>query len=339
VPSAFRDSVALILGFQWDVMQRQDVVVGLVEPEGAGVLHALGRLPGVVTAEPIRAAAVRIHFRGRHRQLGIQGIPADGEHIRAIGAGHRQIALRDGGIVVSGKLAEVLGARLGDRLRVESLEGRRLSREVTLIGLADDHAGINAFMEIGAVNRLLGEGDIVTGASLAIDGTGRAAFLAALKSTPRVAWVAVKETLRDNFRRTTAASINLLQSIYLTLAVVVATGVVYNNARISLAERARELATLRVIGFTRTEVGTVLVTELVALAALAVPLGLGLGAFFATGLMRQVSTETVRLPVILTPQNFALATLIVTLASAASAVIVLRKLHQLDLVGVLKAPE
>ena len=151
--------------------------------------------------------------------------------------------------------------------------------------------------------------------------------------------MAIKESLRANFRNTTAASINLIQSIYLTFATIVAFGVVYNNARISLAERARELATLRVIGFSQREVGSVLVTELVILAVIAVPLGLLLGTGFATGIIHAVNTETVRLPLVLTVRNYTFAVLAVTLASTFSALFVLRTLNRLDLVGALKAPE
>jgi len=151
--------------------------------------------------------------------------------------------------------------------------------------------------------------------------------------------VAIKESLRENFRATTAASIGLIQKIYMLFAVIVAFGVVYNNARISLAERARELATLRVIGFSSQEVGAVLVTELVILAMLAVPLGLLVGTGFATAILRGVNTETVRLPLILTSENYAFAILVVLVASTLSAFSVLRRLNQLDLVGALKAPE
>jgi len=154
-----------------------------------------------------------------------------------------------------------------------------------------------------------------------------------------VSWVAIKESLRENFRQTTAASIGLIQMIYLVFATVVAFGVVYNNARISLAERARELATLRVIGFSRREVGAVLVTELILLALIAVPLGLLLGTGFATAILRAVNTETVRVPLVLTGANYAFAVLVVTVASTLSALVVLRKLHHLDLVAALKAPE
>jgi putative ABC transport system permease protein len=151
--------------------------------------------------------------------------------------------------------------------------------------------------------------------------------------------VAIKDSLRENFRQTTAASIGLIQMIYLTFATVVAFGVVYNNARISLAERARELATLRVIGFSRREVGAVLVTELVILALLAVPLGLLLGTGFATVIVKTVNTETVRLPLVLTSSNYAFAVTVVVVASTFSALVVLRRLGQLNLVGALKAPE
>jgi putative ABC transport system permease protein len=339
VPNCFRDGVHEVMDFQWDVVQRQDVSIGLVEPAAYQVTHLMQHLPGVIMAEPIRFAAVRLHFGPRHRQIGIQGLVAAGEHNRVIDGANRQIPLPPEGLIISAKLAEVLGARVGDELMVEVLEGRRLTRGVRLAGLSEDFAGIAAYMNIQALNRLLGEGDVITGATFKVDRAQWITFLHALKQIPRVSWVVVKESLRDNFRQTTAASINLLQSIYLTFATVVAFGVVYNNARISLAERARELATLRVIGFSRREVGGVLVTELVLLAAVAVPIGLLLGTGFATFIVRAVNTETVRLPLILTLHNYAFAVLIVTVASTISAVFVLRKLNQLNLVSALKAPE
>jgi putative ABC transport system permease protein len=249
------------------------------------------------------------------------------------------IQLPPEGVVVSVKLAEVLGARVGDELRVEILEGKRPVRTVRLVGLAGDFTGMTAYMDLPSLNRLLGEGDIISGATFRVDDARRAEFLRALKDIPRVSWVAIKDSLRENFRQTTAASIGLIQKIYLVFAVVVAFGVVYNNARISLAERARELATLRVVGFSRLEVGAVLVTELVILALIAVPLGLLLGTGFASAIVRSVNTETIRLPLVLTASNYAFAVLVVTLASALSALLVLRRLHQLDLVSVLKAPE
>ena len=167
----------------------------------------------------------------------------------------------------------------------------------------------------------------------------RAEFLAALKEIPRVSTVAVKETMRQAFRETTAASMGLIQTIYLTFAVIVAFGVIYNNARISLAERARELATLRVIGMTQREVGAILVVELVILACVAVPLGLLLGTGLTAAIVGTVSTETIRLPLVFTRYTYSFAVVTVIIASTLSALFVLRKLKQLDLIATLKAPE
>jgi putative ABC transport system permease protein len=339
VPNCFRDGVSEILDFQWDIIQRQDVGIGLVEPTSDQVIHVLNQLPGVITAEPARQAFVRISFGRQRRQLGIQGLPANGLHNRVLDASSRQITLPSSGMVVSAKLAEVLGAKVGDSLLVEALEGKRPTSMVQLTGLAEDFAGVAAYMDIHALNRLLEEGDVISGANFRLDAARRGEFLRALKGIPRVSWVAIKESLRENFRQTTAASIGLIQMIYMVFAMVVAFGVVYNNARISLAERARELATLRVIGFSQREVGAVLITELVILALIAVPAGLLVGTGFAKAILGAVNTETVRVPLVLTTSNYAFATAVVAVASTVSALIVLRMLKQLNLVGALKAPE
>jgi putative ABC transport system permease protein len=339
VPNSFRDGIHQVLDFQWDVVQRQDLSVGLAEPASRSVNPLFAQLPGVITVEPFRNAGVRLRLGRKHRQLYIRGIPEGALHDRLIDAAHRLLVLPPEGLIVSAKLAEVLGAKVGDELTVEMLEGRRLTREVRLAGLSEDFAGMAAYMDLKALNRMLGEGDMVSGATFRVDALHWGEFLRSLKRIPKVGWVAIKASLRANFRKTTAASIGVIQSIYLTFATVVAFGVVYNNARISLAERSRELATLRVIGFSRREVGAVLLTELVILAMIAVPIGLVLGTGFATVILNSVNTETVRLPLVLTLNNYAFAVMVVTLASAMSALLVLRKLNGLNLASVLKAPE
>ncbi len=339
LPNTFKAGIADVLDFRWDVVQRQDLNLSLAEPTSSKVIHELGRLPGVLHVEPARMAAVRIHFQGRSRQIGLRSLEPGGQHSRAVDRHGREIIPTGDGLIVSSKLADVLGARPGDELVLEALEGRRPVRNVRLVELAEDFTGIAAYMERTAINRFLGEGDVVTGASVTLDADRRAEFLLALKGIPRVSSVAVKETMRRSFRETTAQSMGLIQTIYLTFAVIVAFGVIYNNARISLAERARELATLRVIGLTQREVGGVIVIELAFLSLLALPIGLVLGTGLATGIIQSVNTETVRLPLVFTAYTYSFAVLVVLIASSVSAFVVLRKLKQLDLIGALKAPE
>ncbi len=339
LPNTLRAGIAEILDFQWDLVQRQDINLGFSEPAAIRTLHELERLPGVMHVEPHRSAAVRIHFRGRDRQIGLRSLDAGSAHSRAVDDRRREITPGSEGIIISAKLAEVLGASVGDELVVEALMGKRPVRPVRLTGLAEDFTGIAAYMDRAAINRFLGEGDIITGASFTIDRARRADFLAAVKEVPRISWIAIKESMRTSFRETTAQMMGMLTLLYLGMAVIVAFGVIYNNARISLAERARELATLRVVGMTQREVGAVIVIELTILALLAVPIGLLLGTGIAAMIISSVNTETVRLPIIFTPYTYTFALIVVATASTLSALIVLRKLKHLDLIGALKAPE
>jgi len=339
LPNTFKAGIADILDYKWDVVQRQDLNLGITEPSSARIMHELERLPGVMHAEPARSVAVRIYFHGVSRQIGLRSLSAGAMHSRAVDVAGEEIPPRADGLILSAKLAQVLGAKPGDDLLVEALEGHRPMRPVKLVGLAEDFTGVTAYMELSAINRFLGEGDIVTGASLTLDMSRRAEFLQAIKTIPRISWISIKETLRESFRKTTAEMMGMLQTLYLSLAVIVAFGVIYNNARITLAERARELATLRVIGMTQHEVGAVIVIELGILAVLAIPLGLLLGTGFATMIVGSVNTESVRLPLVYTSYTYTFAIIVVGLASVLSALLVLRKLKQLDLIGALKAPE
>ena len=337
IPNSFRDGINHILDFQWDVSQRQTATISLVEPGPARALHDLRALPGVVHAEPFRSAPIELRAGNRSRRLGVSGIPAGAHLSRLIDARDRRIVLPPAGVVLSKALADGLALKAGDVVSLRVLSGKRPERDVTVVGLAEDFAGVAAYMDMDALNRLLGEGDRIDGARVTVAAGRWTDFLKAVKTTPQSAGVVVKEAMRASFRSTTAESIGLIQMIYLTFATAVAFGIVYNSARISLSERSRELATLRVLGFTRGEVGAVLVGELVILTLVALPLGLVLGSLMAKAILASVNTETVRLPLILTSANYAFAVLVVSLATLASATLACRRLNRLDLVGVLKA--
>lgn len=337
VPSAFRDGIAHVLDFQWDVVQRQTAIVAFNEAAAPRALADVRHLPGVVYAEPFRSVPVELGAGVNTRRLGVQGTNEGAWLQRVIDAQGREVALPPQGVVLSRVLAEALGVGLGDEVRLRVLEGRRVERVVLVAGLSEDFAGIAAYMRLDALNQLLGEGDRISGAYVTVAAAQWAEFLQAVKETPAAGRVVIKEAMRRSFRETTAQSIGLLQTIYLFFAITVAFGIVYNSASIGLSERQRELATLRVLGFSRREVAGVLVAELVLIALAAVPLGLVIGTGFAEVMLITVNTETVRLPLILTPANYAFAALVVVTATGVSLWLASRRLDRLDLVGVLKA--
>jgi putative ABC transport system permease protein len=192
-------------------------------------------------------------------------------------------------------------------------------------------------MDIDALRGLMREGPTVSGAHVAVDSARWDDFLAKVKEASRVGSLAITTEARASFNETTGEMMGTVQAIYFAFAVIVSFGVVYNGARIALSERSRDLATLRVVGFTPREVASVLVGELALLTLLALPAGLLIGTQFARSLVEAASTETVRLPLVLTSQTYATAVLTVLVSSALSFVVVSRRIHNLDLLGVLKA--
>ncbi len=337
LPGAMADSIDYLLTFQWSSQQRQDVSVFLTEPGSGRAFHDLEHLPGVIRAEPIRSVQARLVYGHRHRKLSVTGIAPGANLNRLLDADSKPIILPEEGLLMSEKLAEVIGARIGDEVEIQVLEGRRPVLRIPIRGLVTDFAGVAAYMDISALRREMKEGDTINGAYLALDHSRWDEFMRELKATPQAAVVMVKRDQLRAFRETTGQSIGILRTLYFVLATIVAFGVVYNSARIALSERSRELATLRVVGFSLAEVRGVLVGELAILVLMALPFGLLFGRGLALFIMSSFSTETVRLPIVIQSHTYSIAILVVLTASLLSFTLVSRMIGKLDMVGVLKA--
>jgi putative ABC transport system permease protein len=333
------DAIDYALETQFEWAQRQQVTVTFVEPTGPDALYELGHLRGVRKVEPVRALGVRLRHGPLHRRVGVLGVRPDGELFRLIDLDRNHVDLPPDGIVLSKKLAELIGAELGDTIRVEVLEGERPVRDVVVSGLINDFSGTTAYMDVRAVNRLMREGDVATGAYLATDPAALDGIYARLKQAPRVAGVTIKDAVVENFRETIAENLLLMKAFNVFFACVIAFGVVYNAARIAVSERGRELATLRVIGFTRGEISLIFLGELALLTLIAVPVGLLVGYGFVYLAVTASDTELFRIPLVVEPATYAFAVVVVILASVGSGLVARRQLDRLDLVAVLKAKE
>ena len=196
--------------------------------------------------------------------------------------------------------------------------------------------GTRAYMRLDLLHRRFDEGDALSGAFARVDAARRDALYAALKDTPGVAGVSLKSAAMDSFQRTVGDTLAITRAITVLFAAIIAFGVVYNAARISLSERRRELATLRVVGLWRSEVSFVLLGELGLITLTALPLSCMLGYGLSAVAVRAYQTEVYRLPLVVLPRTYALAALTVLGATAISAWVVRRRVARLDLVGVLK---
>jgi putative ABC transport system permease protein len=330
------DSVDWMIDVTFHRTDRQDasLVFGYERP--ARVLEDVAALPGVLRAEPYRTAPVHMRNGQFSKKTAIIGKPQGMELSRVLDLALQPIAMPKTGVVLSEKLAQILHVRQGDMLELQFLEGRRRNVEVPVSQVIQSYLGLMAFMDISALNRLLGEGPVVSGAHLSFDTVESREFFRAIKDIPALAGISLQGVSLQMFRQTIAKNIFLMSSVYVALAVIIAFGVAYNSARIQFSERARELGTLRVLGFTNAEVSRVLLTEFALFTLVAVPVGWALGYGLAYALVLGFDSELYRIPFVIHRATYARASLVVIAAVTLSALIVRRRVDRLDLVKVLK---
>ncbi|PYF06154.1 putative ABC transport system permease protein [Rhodobacter viridis] len=332
-------SIAAMISATFQRAERQDAQLSFVADAAPAALHAARALPGVLVAEPFRAAPVRISNGPRAKRLAITGRPATAQLSRVLAPDLRPMPMPEDGLILSEALAEALALRPGDLATVDFLDGRRLTRQIRVSGISLGYVGLGAAMEIGALDRAMGDGPRLSGVDLALDPAQMPAFFTAVKATPELGALSLKARTLTRFRATLAQNITVMTSVFATLAGIIAVGVVYNFARIALSEQGRELASLRVLGFTRAEVAGVLFAELAVVVACAQPLGWLIGHGIGRAMAAAFSSDLYRVPFVMGREVYATASLIVCGAAFLSALAIRGRLNRLDLIGVLKTRE
>ncbi|MGE3518824.1 MAG: ABC transporter permease [Vicinamibacterales bacterium] len=333
---SFIDIMDKLINQQFMLSMRQDATISFTQPRSGRVIHDVAHLPGAMDLEPMRAVPVRLRAGGRTRTLSITGLPERPTLNRVVERSGRILSLPPDGLVLSRILGEILRVEPGDTIEVSVLEGRRPRVDVPVAALVDDSIGLQAYMRIDTLHRMLDEGPTLSGAYLTIDPGMTDRFYRAVKVMPAVAGVALRDVTLRNFRETMAETMSVQIFFNVIFAGVIAFGVVYNSARVSLSERSHELASLRVLGFTRAEISIILLGELAVLTVLALPVGALIGYALGQLIMVGFSNELYRLSFFVAPRTVAWSFLTVIGAAFISGLSVRRRLDRLDLIAVLK---
>lgn len=333
------DALDYIIEVHFRTAQREDATITFNNPRTSRARFDVTHLPGVLRAETFRTVPVRLRFEHRSKRVAILGIRPDGELRTLLDRSLRKVDLPPEGLLLSTKLAEVLGAGPGDTITVEVLEGERPVRRVPVVRLVDEWIGLSAYMDSRALSRLMREGETVSGAYLAIDPRFATQLYRLIKRTPAVAGSAFRERMLASFLETVAKSLTISTTVLIVFACVIAFAMVYNSARVALSERGHELASLRVLGFTQREVSVMLLGEQALLTLAAIPLGFAIGLGICALLAQLMNTELYRMPLVLSGQSYAFAFLIIGAAVGLSGLLILKRLYSLDLVAVLKTRE
>ena len=331
------DALDLVLVSQFERAQRQDLTVGFAHPRTRAAIHELERMPGVLRAEPFRVVPVRLRSGHRSERVALTGIGAESELWRVLDRDGHVVRPPPAGLLLGAALARELGATDGATVEVEVLEGSRVRRDAVVAGSFDEDVGLSAVMSLEGLGDLLREGDAASGAHLAIDSAHAARLQAALEASPGIAVVSSRRAAMASFQATLQESMLRMTTFNILFGAIIACGVVYNGARIALAQRERELASLRVLGFRRSEVSAILLGEQAVLTLLSIPLGFGLGYAMTAGMTSALQTKLYRVPLVAEPATYAWAAIVVIVAAIASALLVRREVDRLDLVAVLKS--
>ena len=333
------DSVEAMIDIVYFQTERQDATLALAKAESPVVIAAIKRLPGVLRSEPMRIVPAILRKGHVERRLPISSWSATADLSQVLDMDGTPTEPAEVGLTLSRRLADILGVRIGDRIEVELIEKKSQVQEVPVTGIFQSYIGMSVFMTGTALDRLAGDGPRVTGARLAVDAERIDALYETLKSTPAIAAVALMTVSREQFRVQIAQNVTMMTTIFSALAIIITFGVIYNTARIQLSERARELASLRVLGFTRLEVYRVLLVELAIITLAAQPIGWGLAWLFSWAVVKGFETDLYSLPFVIDTSTYGFASGLVLAVAAFTALVLLRRVARLDLVSVLKTRE
>ncbi|GAB4529863.1 MAG: FtsX-like permease family protein [Pleurocapsa sp.] len=334
-----KDGVNYLMDFQFRQVQREDLTIVFNEPRPSRTRYEIANLPGVIDAEPFRIVPARLRFEHRTYRTALTGIEPQGEFRRLMNKNSHLVYLPSDGVVMTTKLAEILHVKPGDILTVEVLEANRPVRQITVTGLVDELLGVQAYIDIHALNRLMREGGTISGAYLAVDSHRAKELYTELKQIPAVTGISTREASLNSFKEISAENLKIMTTWLVVFACIITFSVVYNSARIALSERGRELASLRIMGFTKGEVAFILLGEQAILILLSIPVGYAIGYGLAALMSTAYNSELYRLPLIITKSNYAFAFIIVAIAGIISGLIIRRQINHLDLIAVLKTRE
>jgi putative ABC transport system permease protein len=328
-----KDAHGPILDLQFGRQQREDISVNFTNEVANRGLGYLAHLPGVDQVDGYRVTPVRFRSGARWRDSIVIGLPPDSHLRRLFNRQFRPARLPHSGLLITDVLADILDAKPGDIIEVELKEGDRGTRRVQISGTIDEAFGIQGYMQKSSLHELLREKPTINTALLRVDPAREAELQMRLTDIPTVQSIHRKRTLLERFEEQTGQTMQVITLILTLFATAIAVAVVYNNARVSLSVRSRDLATLRVLGFTRAEVSAILLGD-------GIPFGLLLGTFGAQGLLElQADPEQFRMPMLIASRTYAFSVVVILAAAVLSALLVRRRLDSLDLIGVLKTRE
>lgn len=333
------DSVNQMVNIQYQKAQREDVNISFVEPVSVSAINSLNQMEGVLTAEPYRDVPVLLEFQGQKKQTSITATPTNALLRQILDSNNQPVSVPETGLLISEKLADILGVKSGDTVSVQILEEKRQELMIDVRSINKQWLGLGAYIHTDYLHKLLDQHPRMTKAALKIDPQKQEQLFERLKQVPQIIGLNIVEVLKRTFNDIMAENLYKTMTTNIIFASFICFGVIYNTARIALSERWRELASLRVLGLTDKEVAYLLFGELSLLTLIAIPVGIFIGRMLSFGMTESMDTELFRIPFYIENSTYGYGTIILVSSTLISFVLVWRQLNRIDLVSAQKGVE
>ncbi|MCC5015065.1 MULTISPECIES: ABC transporter permease [unclassified Legionella] len=335
----WQDAIRYLINTQFIMAQREQAAVSFINPVNKIALMELNKIVGVTNSEGYRVVPARLTYQHRSELSSVFGIPENNKLKLLLDKSLNRMNIPKHALLISEGLAERLHLAIGDKLEVELLEGNKAKTQLKVQGIINDYVGMFAYMEIEALNHLLNEDRLINTAAITVDTKNIKNLYKKVKEIPKIGTITFKTSIIKTFEETFAKHILVFTTILAGFAIIIAVSVVYNNASITLAERARELTTLQVLGFTQGEVSTLLILNHLFEMVLAIPLGLITGYLLSWSILQLMQTDWFKIPFVIELKTYIISIMVIFFASLISFYIIQRKASHLNLTSVLKVTD
>lgn len=333
------DSITVLVHSQFQRAQQADLFVSLIEEEAPKVVHEVSALPGVLYVEASRSIPIRLRAGHRHFRTDTMGLQADARLSKRLDKSLNSLPAMTDGLWINDYLAQTLQVRVGDSLVLEWLDGSDKQITIPLAGISEEFMGTRAYMNLDQLNRVRGNGERVNLLQVNVAPSQRTNVIQTLELMPGVAGLSERKAMLDAFFETVGKTFLSFTFFNAILGIVIAFGVIYNLVRLSLAERGRELASLRVLGYRKSELDHILIGELSLMLVIGIPMGWVIGKYLALGMATGLQTELFRIPLVISDRTLGLSASVVVLSALVSSLIAVFRISRLDLIAVLKTRE
>lgn len=337
----YRDAFVYLIQFQYEEIDRSDYTLVFRDERGDGALAEVRDLPGVNRAEPLLTVAGTLHH-GRHRKKSaITGVKPDAQLTVPRDANAERVRVPRTGLLLTRQLAEILHAQPGDRLTLIPNRGLRRPVDVPVVRVVDSYLGLGAYADIDYLDHVVGEASALNQIQLSVDRglRTRRALYRELKRLPTLQAVVATRQAKENVEDEMLKMMTTMAYFLIAIAAVIYSGSILNAALISISERQREIATLRVLGYGPRAIGGIFLRESLIVNVVGALLGLPLGYFISLASAAGFDSELFRMPRVIQPISLVVTVVLAIVMCLASHFIVQTVINKMDWREAIKVKE